>query len=88
MPTNSGVDHLTSEYGNDSDDIPLIPLKKKITGIRTPYLVLMGDLKTPNQVWILPVSNRFGGEMILALSPGRPNAVFFHHPAYPLWIYL
>ena len=88
MPTHSGVDHLTGEYIHNRYEIPLSPLEKETTGIRTPDLVLLGDLKLLNQVWILPVPNRAGAKMILAFSPGRLKAIFFDNSADPLWIHL
>ena len=88
MLANSGVDHLTGEDINNRYDIPLTPLEPEATGIGTPYLVLIGYLKILNQIWILPAPNRAGAKMMLAFSPGRPQVVFFHNPAYPLWIHL
>ena len=88
MSTNSGIDHLTGEDIHNGDEIPLIPLEKETTGIGTPYLVLMGYLKSLNQVWILPVLNRAGAKMMLAFSPGCPKAVLFHNSADPFWIQL
>ena len=88
MPTYSSVDHLTGEDIHNGYEIPLIPLEQETTGIGTPYLVLIGYFKLFNQVWILPVPNRAGAKRMLAFSPGRPKAVFFHNPADPLWIHL